>query len=164
MFNFIKNDHLFNRWTHLIFPARSLNKEYIYGPCEIAAAIIMFVYILQVETTPQLLYYGITGQVIGERLLVTQNPNNQTYTPSIVMKDLKNIAWGIRNVDLDFRNSGSGSMMQNVFKIEWYGSDLINREYAWICLCYIIKYFFYTLEAVYFMVAKKMQVKPHVKP
>lgn len=169
MFNFLKNDHLFNRWTHIIFPARSLNKEYIYWPCEIAAAIVMFVYILQVETTPQLLYYGREGQVIGHRYLLTLNPNNQTYERSFATSGDGNITWGIRNVDLDYRNSAATSannnmMMSNVFRIGYYNTDLINREYAWICLCWIIKYFFYTVEAVYFMVAKKMSVKPHVKP
>ena len=41
-------------WLHFICPARSLIKDLIYWPAEIAAGIILFIWILQIdmETVP----------------------------------------------------------------------------------------------------------------
>lgn len=125
----IKNDCKFNTLTHLIFPSRTLAKELIYWPTEIAAAIIVFVYIIQIDTTSVRLYNGIDFQVDTHTVKMT-NGNNYGL-PAV----RRGAVFGISYLDPNM-----------AYHISEYESDLLNREYAWVCLCYIIKHALYFLD------------------
>lgn len=56
MLEYFRNECKFNYLTHLIFPARTLIKELIYWPTEIAAAIILLIYIIMMKTNTSMIY------------------------------------------------------------------------------------------------------------
>lgn len=122
----IRNDNKFNKLTHLLFPSRTLIKELIYWPTELAAAIILFVYIIQMETTTMTLYKGADYEIPGEMIKMT-NGDNMGF-PAVK----RGVVFGISYLSPNM-----------AFQISEYDTDLLNREYAWICLCYIIKHTFY---------------------
>ena len=59
MSGLIENDNYFNRATHWIFPARHLGKDLIYWPCEIAAGILLFIYIVQMDVSGTAVTSGV---------------------------------------------------------------------------------------------------------
>ena len=158
MLPILVNDHIFNKLAHYLFPARTFLKELIYWPCEIAAAILMFIYILQVETTPQLLYYSKDNMLMGRRYTLATGNRGGSYASATATVRGTAIPFGIMNLDNDPMNAGK------VFRIEDYETDLLNREYAWICLCYIIKHTFYLAETLFMLQYKKFKVPPHGRP
>lgn len=122
----LKNPSKFNFLTHLLFPSRSFIKELIYWPTEIVAAIIVFAYIIEIKTDTIRLYNGYDKQVDGWMYQKTDpntfgfNANNNPALLGIAYLN-PNAAWQIGD----------------------YKTDLLNREYAWIALCYMIKHAFY---------------------
>lgn len=103
-----------NFWTHLVFPARTLYKDMVYWPCEIAAGIIILIYIIQFD------------------LIDVKNANGDTvkmYKP-----------------DPQAPVGPYGFLGPSSPAYQTYPSNLLNREYAWICLCYAIKHFFYLID------------------
>ena len=122
----VKNECKFNWLTHLIFPSRTFIKEIIYWPTEIAAATILFAYIIQMETAPMRLYNGVDRQVDAEMIKMG---NRDTFGFPAARKGA---VFGISYLNPNM-----------AFHMSEFPTDLINQEYAWMCLCYIIKHFFY---------------------
>ncbi len=121
-----------NFWTHLIFPARSLYKDIVYWPTEIAAGVILFIWIAKFD------------------LVETQDANNNTvkmYRPDPTKPQG---AYGI---------TGPGSPSYQQFP-----SNLLNQEFAWICLCYAIKHFFYLIDTVMWVTKKFCKAMDIVPP
>lgn len=129
----IRNDCKWNYVTHLIFPARTWIKELIYWPTELAAAVLFFIYIVQMKLTDYQLYSGkdmtVTTKVIE---------SNISGTKSIVDGRIFGISY----------TSSNQAMI-----ISEMDTDLLNREYAWICLCYIVKHFLYSID--FFLLYKR---------
>ena len=157
MLHLLYNDHLFNKYTHVLFTARSYLRELIYWPCEFAAALLMFIYILQIDLLPNTIYMSRDDSIIGWQPKPTDIegiPNSfRTYIDSNGIETRAN--FGISPISFSKANT--------VFKISSFDTDLLNREYAWMCLCWFIKHFFYLIEALYLM-KKSKQLKITILP
>lgn len=121
-----KNECKFNFITHLLFPARTMIKELIYWPTELAAAIIFFIYIIQMDVVKIETYKGLDATVSTNRLQTNSDP-------FVGIPYLGDKPFGIWFDD-------------QAFTIQRLDTDLLNREYAWICLCYMIKHFLYIID------------------
>ena len=120
------NERKFDYITHLLFPSRTLVKDMVYWSTELAAAIILFIYIVQMKLDKVTLYKGVDETV--ESYMV-QKTSKQTFG----LLGRKDSAWfGI-----------SMYAPNHMFTVSEFDTDLLNREYAWICLCYIIKHALY---------------------
>jgi hypothetical protein len=129
--NFIKCDNYFNKLTHWIFPARTKLKELIYWPTELAASVLVFIYIIQMDVNYQTIYDNGRSRVdVG---VLTHQP--RVASDANAYKEGGALS-GLSYSTSEFRAGKS-------FPISARDTDLINREYAWICLCYIIKHAFY---------------------
>lgn len=125
----LQNECKFNFITHLIFPSRTLLKEFIYWPTEIAAAAILLTYICQMQLETVTMYNGYDKQV---KATFVQATNLQTYGKDGYFGD---IPFGLIQLD-----------PSKPYLISDLDTDLINREYAWICLCYIVKHTLYCVD------------------
>src|SRR3990167_9222080 len=111
------SDEKFDFFTHLLFPARTLIKEMIYWPTELAAAIIFFIYIVQMDVDYQTVTLSDGEITVGSIKPTTDTSIGSSYTPF-------------------------GSNIQR------FPTNLVANEYAWICLCYMIKHFLYIIDFV----------------
>ena len=139
--SFITNDHVFNKLAHYLFSSRSLVKEFIYWPTEIAAAILMFIYVYQMTIVPINLY-NKEDRVQGWRIKYLPVDDVSRYTTTV---DGTSYTLGY----IDSRYYTSPGTVTSLSTFIEYPTDLINREYAWMCLCYFIKYFLYMCDTVY---------------
>lgn len=159
MLHLFYNDHLFNKYTHILFPARSYWRELIYWPAEFGAAILMFIWILQVDVFPNQLYLSRDDSIVG-------------WQPKPLNGD-GNIAMSIRSYDDNGTKKEVGFGILGIaftkgaeitYQIGQFDTDLLNREYAWMCLCWFIKHFFYFLEAIYLLVKKQNYKNANILP
>lgn len=109
------SDEKFDFFTHLLFPARTLIKELIYWPTELAAAIIFFIYIVQMDVE------YTTADVGGEK-----------------------IEYGKIKTD----KSATSTLEPFGSNIQMMPTNLLAYEYAWICLCYMIKHALYLVDFI----------------
>ena len=94
-----------------------------------AAAIILFIYIVQMSVDKVTLYQGVDKTVEAYRIKMTDSST-----------------FGL-NSRIDKVNFGISTFSPNyMFVISDFDTDLLNREYAWICLCYIIKHTLYLMD------------------
>lgn len=146
-----ENDHQWNQYTHFFYPARTLTKELIYWPCEIAAFLLFFIYVLQSEfyvgviySDPQKVMTAYSYKVnstMPKQLLFTQG------VAVIAAGDLAN-----QTVPLGFFYPDG--LVQG-YSFERRDFDLMNREYAWIAVIYLIKHLLYTVETFMLMSSAK---------
>lgn len=121
-----------NFWTHLIFPARTLYKDMAYWPTEIAAGIIMFIFILQMKLVE-----------------VTKPDGNKTH---------------VYESDTTVPRSLYGIAGDKTPGYQSYPTELLNQEYAWICLCYAIKHFVYLLDTAMLLKNKIGKITDIIPP
>ena len=150
MLSIISNDHVFNRFAHYFFPARSLFREVVYWLTELAAAVIFFVYIYQIDMIPMNLY-NKEDRVQAWRVRYESVKDISKYTTVV-----KSQSYTLGYIDKSYFSSPGTSVTLPQY-VE-YPTDLINREFAWICLCYFIKHFLYMCHTVY-MVRNENQYK-----
>lgn len=120
-----------NFWTHLVFPARSLYKDMAYWPTEIAAGVILFIWIIMFD-------------------LVEATDDGKTV--KVYKPDPTKPAG-----DYGIYGYGAPSYQQ-------YPTNLLNREFAWICLCYAIKHFFYLIDTIMWVSKKFCKVMDIIPP
>lgn len=125
----LQNECKFNFLVHLLFPSRTFLKEIIYWPSEIAAATILLVYICQIKLESVVMYNGYDSQVKASFIAAT---DLQTYGKNGYFGD---VPFGLIQLD-----------PTKPYLISDLDTDLLNREYAWICLCYIIKHALYCID------------------
>jgi hypothetical protein len=135
----LSNDCKFNYLTHLIFPARTKIKELIYWPTELAAAIIFVIYLFQMQLTEITLYRGL----------------DETVTTSMIKKPSDG-SWGSGTAVDGVMLGLAYENKNNAFSISNLDTDLLNREYAWICLCYMIKHALYIID--FYLLYKRNRV------
>lgn len=127
------SERKFDYITHLLFPSRTLVKDMIYWSTELAAAIILFIYIVQMQLDKVTLYKGVDATVDSYML-------KKTDAQSFGLKGRMDPP----SENLDPAWFGISMYAPNhMFTVAEFDSDLLNREYAWICLCYIVKHALY---------------------
>ena len=105
-----------------------------------------------------MLYYGVDRVISGQRFFCTAADDRKgAYQSAVKVINSKTVPFGITNLDMDSRNIGK------TFRIDYYDTDLLNREYAWIAMVYMIKHVFYLIETLYLIQYKRFVFKPHMK-
>lgn len=137
----VTNANKFNYLTHNIFPARTFLKDIIYWVTEIAAATILFAYIIEIKTVKMTLYNGYENKIEG--LMYEQGDREMLGMGPVKRNGLLGISYLNANA---------------AFAINDHPTDLLNREYAWICLCYMIKHAAYIAD--FFILFKRKLCKP----
>lgn len=134
----LKIEHRFNYVSHLLFPARSYLKELIYWPTELAAALLVLIFIFQMDLEEVTLYNSPTdGKVTANRIRRSARGTTGNKFSTYI--------WGI-----------SYMTPNNVFAIEELDTDLLNYEYGWICFCYAIKHALYLVDFSYLYRLKRV--------
>lgn len=156
MSSIFSNDHKFNMYTHLVFPARTYLKDIIYWTTEIAAAIILLVYVFGMDLTASTSFSDRT-RVLKNWHYMRAVENYGTHQVKIV--DTFKLPFVVRG-KLYHENIGYGS--SNTGRFNFFPSALENQEYAWIAMLYMIKHLVYLIDT--FLIKKNKKAKADVIP
>lgn len=143
----IKEDYKFDYVTHFFFPSRTWIKELIYWPTEIAAGIIFLVWLFMVDLKTVTLYDGRDGKVEAKRYVF----DNDVFGTGIRFVNTN-------NTHATFFGIPQPKSFEGMYAVNHQPSSLLNREYAWIALCFMIKHLFYFFD--FLLLMKRKCCKP----
>jgi len=127
------------RWEVVLWVSRGLRRELIYWPTELAVGLILLIYVLQVQISPEFVYFSRDDALMGERLRLSSEISNAWNCT--VSYQGKEVPFGI-----DYPLIGNN---QTSFRVSMFPTDLLNREYGWVCLIWMIKHTGYLADWLY---------------
>lgn len=117
----------------MLFPTLSRNKEIVYWVCELVAALIMLIFLFSVKTADFL-------DSNGKKLSIYAPPDAEY---------LKKRAEKVLELTKDGDAKGLFLYTQNPFHA--HPTHILNNEYAWIALFYVLKHLLFFVDSIIMM-------------